>query len=151
MEAGTQLTDSKEEKPHVTHPYQEIIGSLMYTVMATKPDIAFAPHILTQFTQAPTRAHWEAAKLMVWYLKTTCNLELTYHTSEVNIVGYIDADHASQLHWHSISRYIFHIGVGAVMWSSKKQLIVTLSTTEAEYIMAAHVTKEAMWLCALTA
>jgi len=38
-------------------------------------------------------------------------------------------------------------GGGAVTWSSKKQPIITLSTTEAEYIMAAHAMKEAMWLC----
>jgi len=86
---------------------------------------------------------------VVWYLKTMHNLELTYNMSEATIVGYTDADHASQLHWHSISGYTFCIGGGAVSWSSKKQPIVTLSTTEAKYVVAMHATKEAKWLRAL--
>ena len=107
--------------------------------------------ILAQFTQAPTRAHWEAAKCVVWYLKTTHNLKLTYDVSKATIVSYTDADHAYQLHQHSISGYIFRIGGGAVTWSSKKQLVIALSMTKAEYIVAVHGTKEDMWLCALMA
>jgi len=58
----------------------------------------------------------------------------------------LDANHASQAHHHSISGYTFLIRGGAVSWSSKKQSIVVLSTTEAEYIATTHTTKEAMWL-----
>jgi len=57
-----------------------------------------------------------------------------------------DADWASQKHWHSISGYSFHFGQGAITWSSKKQHIVALSSTEAEYIAQMHATKEALWL-----
>jgi len=70
----------------------------MYAAMATQLDIAFATSILGQFAQAPARVHWEAAKQVVRYLKTTHDLELTYGTGHANLSGYSDADHASQLH-----------------------------------------------------
>src|SRR5882724_1821471 len=77
------------------------------------------------------------------------NLEHTYTGNDPTIIGYSDADHTSQVHRHSISGYAFHIGGGAVAWSSKKQPVVTLSTTEAKYITVVHATKEAVWLCTL--
>src|SRR5882724_10603244 len=88
MEAGVQLTDAIENKQRVTYPFKEIIGSLMYAATAMWLDIAFTTSILAQFNQNPARVHWEAAKQVVRYLKTTCNLELTYGTSHVNIIGY---------------------------------------------------------------
>jgi len=72
---------------------------------------------------------------VVRYLKTTCDLELTYST-----------DHTSQLHWHSILGYAFLMGGGVVLGSSKKQPIIMLSMMEAEYISANHAMREAMWL-----
>ena len=120
LEARAQLTDEREDKPRSDYPYKELVRSLMYAVTATWLDITFATSILGQFSQAPARVHWEAAKRVVRYLKTTHNLELTYGTSHANISGYLDTDHTSQLHQHSISGYAFLLGEGAVMWSSKK-------------------------------
>jgi len=96
----------------------------------------------------PAKLHWEAAKRVVRYLKGTKDLELTYGVTDTGIVGYTDADHASQYHRHSISGYAFLINGGAVSWSSKRQPIVALSTTEAEYVAAAHSVKEVLWLWA---
>ena len=98
MEARAQLTDEREDEPQSDYPYKELVGSLMYAVMATQPDIAFATSILGQFAQAPARVHWEAAERVVRYLKTTCDLELTYGTGHANSSGYSDANRASQLH-----------------------------------------------------
>jgi hypothetical protein len=61
-------------------------------------------------------------------------------------VGYVDADGASQDHRRAISGYVFMVDGGAVSWSSKKQELVTLSTTEAKYVAATHAAKEAVWL-----
>ena len=55
-------------------------------------------------------------------------------------------DWAGQPHWHSISGYLFHIGQGAVTWSSKKQYIIALLSTELEYITLVHATKEGLWM-----
>jgi hypothetical protein len=62
---------------------------------------------------------------------------------------FVDADGASQEHRHAISGYAFIVDGGAVLWSSKKQELVTLLTTEAKYVLATHTAKEAMWLCRL--
>ena len=60
--------------------------------------------------------------------------------------GFCDADYANQKDRHSITGFAYHIGWGAISWSSKKQQIIALSTVEAEYIAQAHAAKEALWL-----
>jgi hypothetical protein len=42
--------------------------------------------------------------------------------------------------------YLFHVGHGAVSWSSKKQQVIALLTVESEYIVQAHAAKKALWL-----
>ena len=127
-------------------PYREAVGSLMYAAMGTRPDIAFATSTVAQFSDNPGWAHWEAVKRIYRYLKGTKSLELTYGGDNRGLVGYIDADGASQEHRRAISGYIFMVNGGAVSWSSKKQELVTLSTTEAKYVTQTHATKEAIWL-----
>ena len=136
-------------------PYREAIGSLMYAALGTRPDIVFAVSFLSQFMQNPGWPHWEAVKRVFRYLKGTREHMLTIGKSgtlpwndkeRTGLDGYCDTDWASQEHRHSMSGYIFTIDGGAVSWSSKKQSVVVLSTTEAEYIAAAHAMKEALWL-----
>ena len=62
------------------------------------------------------------------------------------VEGFCDADWASQKHRHSISGFSFYFGVGAISWSSKKQGVVSLSSTEVEYITQTHAAKEGIWL-----
>jgi Reverse transcriptase (RNA-dependent DNA polymerase) len=132
-------------------PYREAIGSLMYAALGTRPDISFAVSFLAQFMQNPGRPHWEAVKRVFRYLKGTKGTCLVIGGSQGGLEAYSDADWASQEHRHSVSGYVFTIDGGAVSWSSKKQPIVALSTTEAEYIAATHAAKEALWLRAFLA
>jgi reverse transcriptase-like protein len=127
-------------------PYREAVGSLMYAAMGTRPDIAFATSTVAQFSENPGWAHWEAVKQIFRYLMGTKTLELTYGGEERGLVGYVDADGASQEHRRAISGYVFMVDGGAVSWSSKKQELVTLSTAEAEYVAQTHAAKEAIWL-----
>jgi hypothetical protein len=127
-------------------PYREAIGSLMYASVATRPDITFAVSTLSQFLENPGEAHWEAAKRVFRYLAGTKDLSLMYGGERYDLVGYTDADGASQEHRHAISGHAFLIDGGAVSWSSRKQELVTLSTAEAEYVAATHAAKEAIWL-----
>ncbi|GBE85505.1 hypothetical protein SCP_0800220 [Sparassis crispa] len=127
-------------------PYHEAIGSLMYAALGMRPDIAFAVMALSQFMQNPGRAHWEAAKRVLRYLKGTRERWLTYGQTRDGVEGFSDADWGSSEHRHSISGYVFLIDGGAVSWSVKKQPVVALSSTEAEYIALTHAAKEAIWV-----
>jgi len=127
-------------------PYREAMGSLMYVSMGTRPDITFAVSTVAQFLENPGIVHWEAVKHIFCYLKGTRNISLVYGDKKEDLQGWVDADGASQDHRRAISGYVFMVDGGAVSWTSKKQEIVTLSTTEAEYVAATHAAKEAVWL-----
>ena len=128
-------------------PYAEAIGSVLWPTVVSRPDTAYAVGILSQFIQNPGIVHWEGVKRLISYMNTTKNLWLTFGgNKKILFEGYSDADWASQPHRHSISGYCFHYGIGSVSWSSKKQSIVTLSSTESEYVAETHAAKEGIWL-----
>jgi hypothetical protein len=145
---------SKEDSPadasHATcmkkMPYREAIGSLIYTSIATCPDITFTILTLSQFLENLGEVHWDVVKHIFHYLAGTKDLQLTYGGEWHNLIGYTDADGALQTHRHAISGHAFLIDSGAVSWSSRKQELMMLSTAKAEYIMAMHTAKEAIWL-----
>jgi len=128
MEHGAQFT--KEQGPstptQAMHmrgiPYAEAIGSVLWPVVVSRPDAAYAVGVLSQFIQNPGQAHWEALKHVIVYLGCTKDLWLTFGGRTKTLVeGYCNADWAGQKHRHSILGYSFHMGKGAVSWSSKKQ------------------------------
>jgi len=127
-------------------PYREAVGSLMYASVATRPDITFAVSTLSQFLENPGEGHWEAVKRVFRYLSGTRHLALTFGGDRHPLIGFTDADGASQEHRRAISGYAFLMDGGAVSWSSRKQELVTLSTAEAEYVAATHAAKESIWL-----
>jgi hypothetical protein len=130
-------------------PYREAVGSLMYASLGTRPDITYAVSILSKFAASPGLAHWNAVKRVFAYLAGTKDLWLTYGDSAKELEGYVDADGSMNEERKAISGYAFLLDGGAVSWSSKKQEIIALSTTEAEYVAATHATKEALWLRSL--
>ena len=127
-------------------PYCEAIGSLMYAAVATRPDISHSVSTLSRFLDNPSMTHWEAVKRIFRYLAGTREFALTYGAECHDLIGYTNADGATEEHRHAISGYAFIIDGGAVSWYSRKQELVTLSTAEAEYVAATHTAKEAIWL-----
>ena len=127
-------------------PYREAVGSLMYASIATRPDITYAISTLSQFLENPGEVHWEAVKRIFRYLAGTKHHALTYGNELHGLIGYTDADGASQEHRHAISGYVFLLDGAAISWASRKQEIITLSTAEAEYVAATHAAKECIWL-----
>ena len=123
----------------------------MYMSQGTCPNISFAVSFLGQFMENPGRPHWEAVKQVFCYLKGMKDVHLVIGGMQTGLKVFSDADWASQDHCHSMLEYIFMTDGGAMSWSSKKQLIVTLSMMEAEYITAMHTAKEALWLCTFLA
>ena len=130
-------------------PYHKVVGSLMYAALGTRPDIAFAVQTVSHFSINPGPAHWEAVKHIFCYLKGTIDLWLSYGDQKMKLTGYTDADGSMAEDRHAISGYAFLIHGGAVSWSTKRQEIVVLSTTEAEYVAITHAAKEILWLQSL--
>jgi hypothetical protein len=136
----TQIADMRDV------PYQQAIGSLMYVATSTQPDIAFTATTLLQFMRSLGRAHWEAAKRALHYLKATDNMELTLRGTNAGLEAFVNADWASQPHRHSMSGYVVMLNGGPIAWSARKQPLITLSTAEAEYIALTSVVRELLFL-----
>ena len=128
-------------------PYSEAIGGVLWPAIVLRPDIGYAIGILSQFIQNPGQTHWEVLKWVISYLNTMKDLWLTFGRGlKLLVEGFCDADWVGQKDQHSISGYLFFFGQGVVSWSSKKQHIIVLSSTELEYIAQMHAAKEALWL-----
>ena len=146
MEANTEYNKAQcPTEPNLV-PFQEACSCALWAAVISRPDIQFAVGLLARFTQNPAEIHWKAIKRVIKYLYTTRELWLVLGGPDKTVEGYADADWASQLDRHSISGYAFCYGCGVITWSSKRQPIIAMSTTEAEYIAAAHATKEIHWL-----
>jgi hypothetical protein len=130
-------------------PYHEAVGALNWAALATHPDIAFTVATVARFGANPGPTHWEAVKRIYRYLASTRELWLTYGEASRMLEGYADADGSMAEDRRAISGYAFLIDGGAVSWASKRQEIVSLSTTESEYVAATHGGKEAVWLRSL--
>lgn len=83
-------------------PYRELIGSLMYLAVCTRPDIAFATSYLSQFCSCYDITHWTAAKRVLRYLKGTSNIGIFFKSSGECLTGYADADWANCLDDRSV-------------------------------------------------
>ena len=130
--------------------YQSVVGSAMYLMQATRPDLAYAVGALSRYYSAPRVMHLEAAKRVMRYLKGTIGMGLTLGGSKPTLVGYSDSAHGDDIATgRSTGGFVFTFGCGAVSWSSKRQPLVTLSTTESEYVGATLAAKEAIWLRSL--
>jgi hypothetical protein len=123
------------------------IGCLMYSMLGTRPDIAFAVSCCSRYMSNPAEPHIKAAKRIMRYLRGTINFELTFRGELEPLLGYSDSDWAGDTGTRrSTSGYIFNVGSGAISWSSKQQSVVALSTCEAKYMAQTQATKEATWL-----
>ena len=128
-------------------PYRELVGSLMYLAVATRPDIAHTVSSLSQFNENPSHIHWVAAKRVLRYLKGTANYSLVYRRPIGLMEGYVDADWAGcPKDRRSYTGYVYKLGGAAISWKSQKQKTVALSSTEAEYMALSEATKEAIFL-----
>ncbi|KAL0293770.1 UNVERIFIED_CONTAM: Retrovirus-related Pol polyprotein from transposon TNT 1-94 [Sesamum calycinum] len=139
---------TEEEKKRMAKiPYASTVGSLIYAMMCTRPDLCFAVGMVSRYQSNPGPDHWVAVKRILRYLKGTSNLALCYHGGSLRLVGYSDADgSADRDERKSTSGYAFLLGGVAITWCSKKQLCISLSTMEAEYIACTSAVQEAIWL-----
>ena len=125
--------------------------------LTAQPDIAFVVSLLSQFFENPDEVNWNAVKRVLKFLKGTKDCKIILRRNYEGLVGYVDANWASQDHRHSFSahlaplctnlfNFLFQIDRGTISWSCQKQTIISLLSTEAELNALTHATKEAVWI-----
>ncbi|QRW24119.1 Gag-Pol polyprotein/retrotransposon [Rhizoctonia solani] len=129
--------------------YQRGISLLMYAMVQTQPNIAYATSLLAQHSANPGHKHWNAFKRTLRYLKGTKDLSIVYKKSKgLELTGYVDANYAGNPNTsQSTTGWTFMIGGASIAWSLRKQLTILLSSMEAKYIAAASATRKLIWLC----
>ena len=129
-----------------TFPCNELIGSMLYLSTSTRPDISYAIGVLSRYVSCPTTDHWNAAIYLLKYLKSTSSVGITYG-NQPGIKIFCDADYAGEVDTRrSTTGYVIILNGGAVSWNSRLQPTVAVSTCEAEFMAAAAVTKEVLWM-----
>jgi hypothetical protein len=111
----------------------------MYVMVSTRPNISHAFAVVSRYMENPGKEHWATVKWVLRYLRGTSDYCITYDNGCELVCGYIDYDFVGDLDKiRSTSLYVFTLAGGAISWMSNIQNIVSLSTTEAEYIVASH-------------
>jgi hypothetical protein len=145
-------TSEEERQEMAAKPYRALIGSLMYSYIGTRPDIGSTLIRAAAFCENPGKAHWQAAKRILRYLKRAKNDTLTYSGKlkkgeKVKIEVHSDSDWAQDRDdRRSISGFAVKLAGAAISWQSKKQPTRAMSSCEAEFISLTEATKEVLWL-----
>jgi hypothetical protein len=131
--------------------FQTRIGTLIWLMVSTRPDISFVVIKLARHAKNPGESHFQALKRVFRYLTGSKHLAISFSPGKDPLHGYCDADWAGPYSEKGLSTsgFIFKMSGGAISWTSKKQPCVALSTTESEYIAEALTTQEAIWLTQL--
>ncbi|XP_060210417.1 secreted RxLR effector protein 161-like [Lycium barbarum] len=127
--------------------FRKLVASLRY-LTSTRPDITYGVGLISRFIESPRQSHLQAAKRIFRYIQATQSDGIFYSkTNDSSLVGFTDSDWAGDMMQRkSTSGYAFYLGSGVFSWSSKKQQVVALSTTEAEYMVTTSSATQALWL-----
>jgi hypothetical protein len=122
-----QCSKTHEEEEDMSRvPYASVVGSLIYAMVCTRPDIAHAVGVLSRYMSKPGKEHWTTVKRVFRYLRGTASYGLCYQGRPgldrvVDRHGFVDADWAGDLdHRRSTSGYVFNLFGGAISWTSKR-------------------------------
>ncbi|KAJ5471387.1 hypothetical protein N7530_008744 [Penicillium desertorum] len=123
------------------------IGSLIYLMVGTRPDIAFTLGTLSRFISQPQSHHQVALQRLLRYVKATQYHRITYRSGQ--LIRYTDADFGGSVVTngaYSTSGYVFQLAGAPVSWSCKRQGEVATSTTHTEYIRQYNAILYLQWL-----
>jgi hypothetical protein len=144
--SGSQLSKLDGDSLLDPFEYRSVVGALQYCTL-TRPDIAFSVNQLCQHMHHPTASHWSAVKRVLRFLKNTLDHGLFYSKTNLQLNAFCDSDWAGcPDDRRSTSGFAVFLGNCLVSWSSKKQPVVSRSSTEAEYRSLAIATTELFWL-----
>ncbi|XP_070132587.1 uncharacterized protein [Drosophila bipectinata] len=151
LEVGYQNLCVLEDCPRANQKqYQSLMGTLLYLAMTTRPDIVHCVAKLAQKCSDPHKEHEVAAKRVLRYLRGTSSLKLHFDRTGVPVYCFVDADWAGDCSDRkSFSGWAFFLAGAAFSWESKKQSIIALSSTEAEYVALSTAAKEAAYVLKL--
>ena len=146
--SSSQCPTSDEEKNEMQKtPYASVVGSLMYAMVCTRPDIAHAVVVVSRFLSDSGKEHWATVKWILRYLQGTSKMSLCFGKGEPILDGFTDSNMAGDVDSQkSTSGYFITFVGGAVAWQSRLQKCVALSTTKAEFIAITESCKELLWL-----
>lgn len=145
-------TNKEEKQAAALLPYCAIVGKCMYLSNCTRPDISFAIHELAKSMSNYGPKHFEAAKHLLRYLQGTRSRGIIYGNSPNTypiFKVFANSDWAMSENRKSISGFLIECGNGPLTWSSKQQIVVALSSCEAEYIASSHCARQVLWLRSL--
>ena len=132
-----------------TVPFMELAGSVLYVMVCTRPDINMAISMCCSHSGNYNNEHWSALLNVLRYLITTKDKRLYFANSKrgLEIAIFVDAAYATCPKTRkSRGGLLAMIGGRPILWKSKVQGIITLSSTEAEYIQLAEAAKTALYL-----
>ena len=134
--------------PELRQRFQIIIGSLLYIMLGTRPDIAFAVTKLAQFAANPSQEHLDKALYICRYLIGTRNYSLVYDgTKGIGLTACTDSDWASDpTTRRSQTGFFLKLASGTFSWQSRAQTTIALSSTEAEYMALSDCSRQVVWI-----
>jgi hypothetical protein len=126
----------------------------MYAALGTRPDISFPVTAICPYNSRPFTSHLTAANRVLQYLISTADFRLHFSSSSTGsndqLTGYRDSDWANDsADCKSPGGHIFLLNNGAVLWQSRKQDLIAMSTHQAEYIACSNGFREVKWLLQL--
>ena len=150
-------TEEEEEEAYIRKiPYASVLGSIMYAMFCSRPDLSYAVSMLSRFMSNPGKKHWFALKRVLRYVKGTVDKGLVYGGAssgcdEASVIkGFVDSDYAGCLDTRkSLTGFIFTAYWTTISWKAGLQKVMALSTMEAEYMALTEAVKEALWLLGL--
>ena len=148
------ITTDTDETVEPQFPFAQIIGSLQFAALTTRPDIAYAVNNAAQFKNHPTTANCNAVRRILRYLRGTSDFRIPLggDHSSFTLTAYADADYAAAItDRKSRTGYVIFLDGNPVAWASKKQPCVATSTTHSEYIACYAAATEVIWLRRLLA
>ena len=131
----------------VQHKFQQVIGSLLYLMLGTHPDISFAVTKLSQQAADPSNDHLQKVLYICHYLRGTKDYTLTYtRKQDGGLCAFVDTDWASDSHTHqSTTGFMMMLAGGIVFWNTHAQKTVVMSSTEAEYTSLSDGCRQLVW------
>lgn len=137
-----------DEETLKDEPYREAVGALIYLSNTTRIDISFGTNHVARLVANPTCGAWTKVKRILRYLKGTQNAGIEYiENGNREPVFYCDADFAGDIDTRrSTTGYLAIFANGPILWKCQKRSLVTLSSSEAEYVAICSTAKEMVWL-----